>query len=259
MKLTVDNLACGYDGKTVIDRISLSLNPHETLCLLGPNGVGKTTFFKTLLGFLKPLGGRTEINGKGLHRLSIRERAKIMAYVPQAHEIPFPFSVEEIVIMGRNVHCGRFSVPTEKDRAAAFQCLEELGVAHLAKRCFTQISGGEKQMVLIARALAQEALFLVMDEPASNLDFGNQINVLNHINRLRRQKKGIILTTHSPDHVFLCGTHVAVFHRNRTMQFGEPHSVITGELLQELYDVEVQVHEMEMAHGARVKMCVPCL
>lgn len=259
MKLETHNLSCGYDGKSVIRDISLAMNTNETLCLLGPNGVGKTTFFKTLLGFLKPVSGSISVDGVELSALSVKERARVMAYVPQAHELPFPFSVEEVVVMGRNVYMSSFSGPSSADYKVAAACMEEMGISHLRHRAFTQISGGEKQLVLIARALAQEAQFLVMDEPASNLDFGHQVNVMHQITRLKERGKGIVLTTHSPDHALLCGSQVAVFHRNAPMEIGTPHQVITNALMYRLYGVRVHVHEMRRPRGRRVKMCVPCM
>lgn len=258
MKLRMNNLACGYNGRSVIRDITLEIATNETLCLLGPNGVGKTTFFKTLLGFLKPIAGSMTVDGVDLNRLSVPERARVMAYVPQAHELPFPFSVEEVVVMGRNIYMDKFASPSAHDYAVAAECMEEMGIRHLCGRAYTQLSGGEKQLVLIARALAQEAQFLVMDEPGASLDFGNQVNVMHQIARLKELGKGIVLTTHSPDHALLCGSQVAVFHRNAPIETGAPHQVITNTLMYRLYGVHVHVHEMRRPRGTRVKMCVPC-
>jgi iron complex transport system ATP-binding protein len=258
MKLTVQQLACGYDRTPVISDISLEISSNETLALLGPNGVGKTTFFKTMLGLMPPLAGEMTVNGIELSLMTSSQRARIMAYVPQAHEVPFPFSVEEVVVMGRNVYMNSFSGPTEKDHEAAAACMQEMGVEHLRKRIFTQLSGGERQLVLIARALAQRAQFLIMDEPASNLDFGNQMKVLDQINRLKETGKGIIFTTHSPDHALLCSTKVAVFHKKHPVEIGPPQHIITNSLMYRLYGVHVNIHEMRRKRGDVVRMCIPC-
>lgn len=259
MNLQTHQLTCGYDKNSVISDISLEITTNEILCLLGPNGVGKTTFFKTLLGFMPALSGRITVNGIDLNKMPIGQRAKVMAYVPQAHEVPFPFSAEEVVLMGRNIHIDPFSGPSRRDYDTAAACLRDMGVEHLRRQTFTQLSGGERQLVLIARALAQESLFLVMDEPASNLDFGNQMKVIRRIKQLRERGKGIILTTHSPDHVLQCGTKVAVFYRNRPVEIGRPHDLITNSLMYRLYGVHVNMHEIRRKRGDFVRMCVPCM
>jgi iron complex transport system ATP-binding protein len=258
MKLATHHLTCGYRKKPVIRDLSLEISTGETLALLGPNGVGKTTFFKTLLGLLPPQSGRMTVDGCDLMRLAPKQRARIMAYVPQSHEVPFPYSVEEVVVMGCTVYMNSFAGPAKEDREVAAACMEELGVYALRQRVFTQLSGGERQLVLVARALAQQAEFLVMDEPASNLDFGNQMKVLDQISRLKERGKGIILTTHSPDHALSCSSRVAVFHKDHPAEVGEPHQVITAELMYRLYGVNVQLHELKMRRGKRMRMCVPC-
>jgi iron complex transport system ATP-binding protein len=259
MKLQTRQLACGYDKKTVIDNISLEISTQETLCLLGPNGVGKTTFFKTLLGFMPPQGGGITIDGEDLKRMSIRERARMMAYVPQAHEVPFAFSVQEVVVMGRYLYVDSLRGPSRSDWDRVGECLRDLGIEHLRNRIFTQLSGGERQLVLFARALAQEAHFLVLDEPASNLDYGNQMQVIRQVNRLRECGKGIVMTTHSPDHALQCGTKVAIFHRNQPVEVGSPLEVINSSMMYRLYGEHVHMHDIHRKQGDVVRMCVPCL
>jgi iron complex transport system ATP-binding protein len=259
MKLEICQLACGYDKKTVIDNISLEIKTKETLCLLGPNGVGKTTFFKTLLGFMAPKAGGITINGEDLKRMSIRERAQTMAYVPQAHEVPFAFSVQDVVMMGRYVYLDSLRGPSQSDWIRVGECLRDLEIEHLRNRIFTQLSGGERQLVLFARALAQGAHFLVLDEPASNLDYGNQMQVLRQVKRLQECGKGIVMTTHSPDHALQCGTRVAIFQRNHPVKVGPPREVITSALMYQLYGEHVHIQDVRRKQGGVVRMCVPCL
>ena len=257
MKLEVKDLACGYGKKVIIGGISFEINEGEALFLLGPNGAGKTTFFKTLLGFLKPLSGNVILNGKDISTMGCREKARNIAYVPQAHSVPFAFNVEDVVVMGRNAHMGKMSSPSSADRRVALDCMSELGVAHLREKSYSRISGGERQMVLIARALTQGAKLLVLDEPTSNLDFGNQVKILDKINQLKKLGISSIITSHSPDHAFLCGTRVVVFREGKFAETGAPRSVVTEGLLKKVYGVNVLVRAVDAPKN--IKVCVPCL
>ncbi|WP_027400582.1 ABC transporter ATP-binding protein [Anaerovorax odorimutans] len=259
MRLIIEKLMCGYGKKKIIENISFSITNGECICLLGPNGVGKTTFFKTVLGFIKPLNGSITLDNKDITKLSRKNFAKVIAYVPQAHSIPFAFSTIDVVVSGRNAHLGITSKPTPKDYKIALECMEELGIGYLKDKLYTQISGGEQQMVLIARALVQEPKILVLDEPTSNLDFGNQIRILNQINMLKKKNIAIIMTTHAPDHAFLCGTKVVIFQKGRFVNIGEPEKIITESLLKEVYGVDVKVHNLLTNINESKKICVPCL
>src|SRR5262249_46581237 len=158
--------------------------------------------FRTLLGLLPALGGQVTIDGRDMREFERDEIARAVAYVPQASASYFDFSLEEMVLMGRTAHLGAFSAPGQRDRAAAAASLERLGIAALAQRPVSGVSGGERQLALIARALASEARALVMDEPTANLDFGNQARVLSQVATLRGAGVSILLCTHDPDHAF---------------------------------------------------------
>lgn len=257
MKLEVKNVACGYAAMTVISGISLEMASGESLCLLGPNGIGKTTFFKSILGLLKLQSGKILLDGEDIEKWSRRKRATKMGYVPQTHTPPFPFKVIEVVTMGRTAHLSFFSSPAKNDRKIAEDALNTLGIAHLQDRTYTQISGGERQLVLIARALAQKPEFLIMDEPTANLDFGNQIRVLNQIKRLVREGNiGVIMTTHFPNHAFYCGSKVAVLGKDNTFKVGTADEVITESYLKTIYGVEVQIINAGEKDN-EIKVCVP--
>ena len=260
MRLEVQNASCGYEGKTIVSGISLEMQAGDSLCLLGPNGVGKTTFFKTLLGLLILKSGKILLNGDDIKKWSRKTFAKKVGYVPQLHTPPFPFKVIDVVIMGRTAHMGIFPSPTVKDQRIARETLEMLSISHLQDRVYTELSGGERQLVMIARALAQQPEILIMDEPTSNLDFGNQIKVLCQIKRLTKESNiSVIMTTHFPDHAFLCASKVAVMGRDNTFITGNPADVITEEVLKQTYGVDVKVIEADEQPGGKIKICVPVL
>lgn len=258
MKLEVRSAVCGYGRRHVLDGISFDVSSSEILCLLGPNGVGKTTIFKTLLGFLKLQGGQILVDGDNLLGWSRRKYAQTIGYVPQMHTPPFPFSVFDVVAMGRTAYLGSFSAPSRKDLAIAEEALEALDISYLRDRVYTEISGGERQMVLIARALTQQPKLLVMDEPSSNLDFGNQMRLLRQVRRLSENGMGIIMTTHFPDHAFLCASRVALLSRDG-FSIGAPDEVVTEESLQHVYGIDVKITTTDIGEGQQVKACTPIL
>lgn len=259
MRLDVKNAICGYVGKPIIKNISISIEDGDILCILGPNGVGKTTFFRTLLGFLKLQGGAILVNGDNMLRWSQRRTAKVIGYVPQHHSPPFPFTVIDTVVMGRTAHMGVFSSPTKSDYSMAEETLNTLGILHLKDAISTEISGGERQMVLIARALVQQPEILVMDEPTSNLDFANQVRVLKQIRLLSEKGLGVIMTTHLPDHAFLCSTKAILLQKNDTFTSGAIDDVITEVNLKQAYGIDVRVISAMDKNGCQIKTCVPLL
>ncbi|MDO9426405.1 MAG: ABC transporter ATP-binding protein [Methylobacterium sp.] len=256
MMLEVDNLAFGYGTRRIGSDVSFGLAAGEVLCLLGPNGGGKTTLFKTLLGLLPKQSGRILLDSADVAGWSRARLARSLAYVPQAQTALFPFPVRDVVLMGRASRLGAFASPGRVDRAHAERALATLGIMHLAERIYTEISGGERQMVLIARALAGEPRLLVMDEPTASLDFGNQTRVLDQVRRLARGGIAVILSTHDPDHAFLCADRVALLHEGRLAALGTPAETITPASLQRLYGVAVAVVPLP---GYGRSVCAPIL
>jgi iron complex transport system ATP-binding protein len=256
--LELRDVACGYGSRSVLDKVSFSLGDGEFLCLLGPNGVGKTTLFKTLLRLLPLRGGSIHVDGNDTLSWSAQRFAQSIGYVPQAHRTPFPFVVRDVVAMGCTARLGVFSSPSREDRTVAEEAMATLAISHLAERSFTEISGGERQLALIARALAQQARVLVMDEPTSNLDYGNQIGVLDHIRSLtERAGVAVVMTTHDPNHALWYGTRVATIDRTGCFAIGTPNAVITADYLRNTYQVRTQVVSFPRLGGGDGRLCLP--
>jgi iron complex transport system ATP-binding protein len=253
--LGVESLAFGFPGRTVGRDVSFSLGDGEVMCVLGPNGGGKTTLFRTLLGLLPQHSGSVRLGNASLETLSRGEIARLVGYVPQGHASYFAYTVRELVLMGRTAHLGAFAAPGGRDRGVAERILDSLEMTHLADRPITQISGGERQLALVARALAQEPKLLVMDEPTASLDFGNQARVLARIAGLAKTGISVLFSSHAPDHAFLAAQRVLLLGEGRTLALGTPQEVIRDDTLERLYGVPVRV--VPLAGGGHT--CLPAI
>jgi iron complex transport system ATP-binding protein len=196
---------------------------------------------KTLLGLLPPRAGEVRFGGRTLAATSVRERARLLAYVPQSHVATFAFPVETVVLMGRTPHGNLFSRPTAKDHSVAAAALERFGIGHLAMRPYTMISGGERQLVLLARALAQEPRFIVLDEPTASLDFGNQGKVMREIRALASAGHGVLFTTHDPNQALRLADRAFLLRAGTRVTDGPVATVLTRKNLEMLYDAPVKV------------------
>lgn len=248
-------LAFGFPGRTVGRDVSFSIDSGEVVCVLGPNGGGKTTLFRTLLGLLDAQGGEVLFRGSGLKSLSRTDIARVAGYVPQGHAAYFAYTLEQFVLMGRTARVGALAVPGARDREVAEQALESLGIAALAERPINEVSGGERQLALIARALAQEPRLLVMDEPTASLDFGNQVRVLERILALAASGIAILFSSHDPDHAFLGAQRALLLGEGRLLEAGAPLEVLRPDSLRRLYGVAVEV--VPVADGRHA--CLPSL
>ena len=239
--LSTEALAFGFPARRIGSGVTLTVARGETLAVLGGNGAGKTTLFRTLLGLLPAQAGSVLVNGDRIDALAAGERAKRLAYVPQQHVPAFGFSVLEAVLMGRAARLPTFARPGAADRAAASEALERLGIASLAGRPVTELSGGERQLVLVARALAQEAPVLVLDEPTASLDFGNRARVLREIDRLRAAGMTIMFSTHEPDHALAHADRALLLADGKPLALDTVARALTAANIERLYKTAVRL------------------
>ncbi|MBP3655719.1 MAG: ABC transporter ATP-binding protein [Clostridia bacterium] len=252
MSLSVSHLSFSYGSRQVLSDVSFDLQEGEFLSVLGPNGVGKSTLFRCILGLLDGYKGSITSGGDDVRTLPRRELARRIAYIPQIHAPAFGYTALAMVLMGTARQISAFSRPGREQIAAAMAALERVGAAHLAERDFTRLSGGEQQLVLIARALAQQAGVLVMDEPTSALDYGNQLRVLQLVRELAGEGYAVLLSTHHPQHALSFATRILALSGGRVAAMGEPEAVLTEELMAQLYGVRT-----EFADTAGGRVLVP--
>ncbi|MFV0441774.1 MAG: ABC transporter ATP-binding protein [Lachnospirales bacterium] len=241
MLLKLDKLCCGYNKKSIVEDVSVTMAEGELWCILGANGIGKSTLFKTILGLLNPVSGEVFYRDKLLKNWKQKDLAKIVSYVPQSHTPPFPFRVFEVVLMGRYPYQNILGKTTVSDARKVNEALKLLKIEHLTDRVYTQISGGERQLVLLARAIVQETPILVLDEPVSNLDFGNHAKVIKHICQLVEMGKTVIMTTHYPDHAFLEQSNVLLIQNKNKVVVGRGKDIINEKCIHDVYGVDSKI------------------
>lgn len=257
MRLAAKDLHFGYRRHPVISGASLALEAGELVCLLGVNGAGKSTLLKMLLGLQRPDRGSVTFDGEPLAALSRRHLARMIAYVPQVHAAPFPYTVRQVTLLGRIPAAGLFTAPGAADLERVHMALEQLGILHLADRVYTRISGGERQLTLIARALAQEARLLIMDEPLAGLDYGNQVRLLARLERLTADGYGVLMTTHDPNQPLSGCQRVALLMNGRIAADGAPDKVLTPAAVFQLYGVHVELLRAANGHGIAFRPFTP--
>ena len=235
--LEVEHLCFSYGKREVLRGVDLRTEPGELVFVLGANGAGKTTLFRCILGLLPGYQGHIRVDGCDVSSLTPRALAKKIAYIPQTSHMIFPYTALELVLMGTNHRLGLFSAPGRRERAIAMEALEELGIADYAHRSFAELSGGEQQLVLAARALAQQARLLLMDEPTSALDFGNQVRVLERVSALTLRGYTVLLSCHNPQHAMLYAQRVVALHDGRVAADGPPDQALDEALMRKLYGV----------------------
>lgn len=254
MSLEVKNLSFAYGSHQVLRSISFSLEKGQVLSVLGPNGVGKSTLFQCILGLQKPQSGQILVDGQPVTDLSPRELAKKIAYIPQSHSPAFQFSVLDMVLMGTAAQLGLFSAPGKKQVQAAEAILAQMGISHLANRSYAHISGGERQLCLIARAMIQEARILILDEPSANLDYGNRLRVMQTLRALAKEGYAVIQSTHDPDQAYLYSDQILALSGGQVLAWGTPQATISNSLISQLYGVEVEVCSLQ---EDTFRVCVP--
>jgi len=241
--LMVEDVSFSYRQNEVLKNLSFSVPRGRVVGILGANGAGKSTLFKLILGVLPLRRGDIIINGRSVKTLSNRERAKQMAYIPQTQKGTFQFTVEEMVLMGTTASFGMFSQPGKPERIKAAEAMRLLQIEQFSNRLYDQLSGGEQQLVLIARAVAQDAPILIMDEPTASLDYGNQIRVLEQIRQLADRGYLVLISTHNPQHIFLYADDVLLIEGGTAIVFGKPQDVLSEALLSHVYRVPIQLEK----------------
>ena len=249
----VKGISFSYDDETIFSDISFSIDKGDVLCILGPNGTGKTTLIKCLNGLHDIDSGEILINGEDMKKLSFKQISKHIGYIPQSHVPSFPFKVFDVVLMGRAPYLNLTDSPKDEDKQIALDALKTLGIEELKDKEYTNLSGGERQLVFLARVLCQKPDILILDEPTSHLDFGNQIKLLEIIDNLAKSGLSIIMSSHFPDHAFLSSTKVAIMKDRHFIDFGTPDSVVTEDNLKKAYSIDVKLIELDNKR----KVCVP--
>jgi iron complex transport system ATP-binding protein len=254
MSIEVKNLSFSYGARSVLTGVSFTAERGRLLSVLGPNGVGKSTLFRCILGLLKGYTGQILVDGADVKSLTPRELARAVAYIPQSSYPAFSYSVHDMVLMGTQSRFSPFSPPGREGERLAAQALERLGIASLAHRAYTKLSGGERQLVLIARALAQQSPILLMDEPTANLDYGNQMRVLSKVRALAEEGYAILQSTHNPEQAYLFSHEILAMKDGSVLARGAPEEVLTAGLVRDLYGVEVEV---ESLRNDKMRVCIP--
>lgn len=251
--LDVKNISFKYENRKIFENISFSIEKGDVMCILGPNGTGKTTLIKCLNGLHNIESGEILLNGKDIKHLSFKEISKHIGYIPQTHTPTFPFTVLDVVMMGRSPYIRLTESPMKKDVEIAESALKDLGIYSLKDKQYTNLSGGERQLVFLARILTQQPDILILDEPTSHLDFGNQIRFLEIIGKLASKGLSIIMSSHFPDHAFISSNKVAIMKNKQFIDFGKPEETITEDNLKNAYDIDVKLIELDDDR----KVCIP--
>lgn len=247
--LRLKNISCNYGEENIIEEINFSVQKGEILSILGANGSGKSTLLKAIVGLL-PYEGNLLLNGVESKDLSVKQRASLVAYVPQSTVIPFEFNAMEVVLMGR-FHDSSFGLNYSKeDKELALKAMSQVGIEDFCEKIYRNLSGGQRQLVLIARALAQKSSLIIMDEPVTGLDLGNQMRLLDLMEELSLLGHTVVQTTHNPDHALKVSKKVVWIHNKNILSFGEPKVVVSPENIRKVYQVESELftHKKGVTH-----------
>ena len=251
--LEINNISLNYRDKLILDDVSFSVDTGEFFVIIGPNGAGKTSLLKVLSGLEKTHQGKVDVSGKSISAYSRRNLSQVMAIVPQQIEVGFPFSVTETVIMGRTPHLGLLGMEGKEDFNIARESMEFTDVAHLADRKLHQLSGGELQRVIIARAICQQPKIILLDEPTTALDPAHQLKVMDLMEKFRSENKiTIIMVSHDLNLAAMYGDRLLLLKDGKIVQTGDPKTVLNKKLLEESYGCQMLVDENPVGQGARV-------
>ena len=254
--IEVKNLSFAYRTEKILDDISFATGEGQLIAVLGPNGAGKSTLFKCILGFLKGYEGQIRINGQDIKSLNRKEMARFAAYIPQSETPAFNYTVFDTVLMGTTGQLSPLSSPGPEQIETAKEAIDYLGIGYMEHRGINEISGGERQLALLARAMAQKAKLLIMDEPTANLDYGNQQHVMNHVKMMADSGYTILLSTHNPEHALQYATHVLAIKDHHILADGPALSTLNESLIEKIYGLKVKIIDVPV-DGSIVRSCVP--
>lgn len=243
--LKIENLNFYYGEHHALKNITFEIDKPALWALMGPNGGGKTTFFKCIMGFLKPYSGNIIINNNHYKNITTSKMAKLTSYVPQEHKPPFPFTVREIVLMGRSPYMNGVFGLKDIDYDIADKAMEQIGILDIAHKPVTALSGGQRQLTLIARAIAQDTPIMILDEPTSALDFNNQIHIWKILKNISSQGKLIIACSHDPNHILWFTDNAIAIKNGEIAALGNTKEIITKSLLQEIYGSEYYIANVD--------------
>ena len=257
MNIDIERISFSYkEGKEVLSETSFSLSNADMTVLLGRNGAGKSTLFKIFLKMLSPKEGRIAIDGKELSSFGSRELSRVFSYIPQSSYMEFPYTVMDTLLMAKASTLSLFSAPKKENEDEAVEILKSFGIGHLAFRIMDNLSGGEKQLVLIARALLQNSAFIILDEPTSNLDYGNQLMVLEKLKELNRNGVGIIYSTHNPELALTYSSKILTLNRGKIATYSSPDKLVEESKLEELYGRKLYIRKVFTGENERY-VCAP--
>lgn len=243
MIYSVRNICFQYPGsnKRILKNASLELNKGEILSVLGPNGAGKTTLLNCMAGLFVPQSGEIFLEGRNMKDMKPSETASIVGYVPQIHVPAFNYTVLDFIMMGRAPKLSVLQRPSDEDMQICYDVMDEMGITKLAGKSYMEISGGERQQTLIARAIVQNPEVILFDEPTAHLDYGNQQKVLSLILKMAERGFAVVITTHNPDHALLLGNRTAIVSRKGNILSGQTEEIITEENLMEIYSMPARL------------------
>ncbi|MCL1873003.1 MAG: ABC transporter ATP-binding protein [Clostridiales bacterium] len=256
LELRVENICGGYGGREVVHGVSFGVEAGEALAILGPNGCGKSTLLRLLLRFLVKTKGKVYCRNINIDTMDRKKFARIFSYIPQSDRMQFPYTVLEMVTMARTCHINSLASPKKIDTKAALECLERLRISHLADSFYNLLSGGQRQLVLIARALCQGTCVLLMDEPTASLDFANQELIAAAIRLLTKKGKIVVFTTHSPSQPFALAHKVLLLDNGYQIGFGVPADILTNRSLESVYGLPMEVVSVTDRNSQQHKICL---
>ncbi len=251
----IENLQCSYGKEPILQEISFSIETGEFFIIIGPNGSGKTTLLKTINSIIKPQQGNMEILGTPFQTYTRKSLARLLAFVPQEVPSDFPFTVKDVVLMGRYPHLGVFGLEKEQDQEIAKEAMEFTDILHLATRRLSQLSGGERQRVFIARAICQEPQIILLDEPTASLDLAHQVRTMDLMERLKREKGiTVVMVSHDINLAAMYGDRLLLLKEGKIVKLGKPANVITFEILEEAYGCVLMVNPSPLGDFPQVTL-----